>query len=58
MARPDDMAQTTTIDGKTVDYIVRQERGTINRFVYSIAVCWRRSTKTRTRATATPGTAR
>jgi hypothetical protein len=38
MARPADMAQTTTSDGKTVDYVVRQERGTINRFVYSIAM--------------------
>ena len=38
MARPDDMAQTTTIDGKTVDFIVRWERGTINRFIYSIAM--------------------
>lgn len=35
---PPDMAQTTTLDGKTVDYIVRWERGTINRFIYSIAV--------------------
>ncbi|MCA1780894.1 MAG: DUF6351 family protein [Dermatophilaceae bacterium] len=35
---PDDMATTTTIDGQTVDYIVRWERGTINRFIYSIAV--------------------
>ncbi len=32
------MAQTTTMDGDTVDYIVRWERGTINRFIYSIAV--------------------
>jgi hypothetical protein len=38
MARPVDMAQTTTSDGKTVDYIVRHERGTNNRFLYSIAV--------------------
>jgi len=38
MPRPDDMAQTTTIDGKTVDFIVRWERGTINRFLYSIAM--------------------
>jgi hypothetical protein len=38
MARPADMAQTTTIDGLTTDFIVRWERGTINRFVYSIAV--------------------
>jgi hypothetical protein len=36
--RPADLATTTTIDGETVDYIVRWERGTINRFIYSIAV--------------------
>jgi hypothetical protein len=36
--RPGDMAQTTTLDGLTVDYIVRWERGTINRFLYSIAM--------------------
>ncbi|MEN8235775.1 MAG: DUF6351 family protein, partial [Actinomycetota bacterium] len=36
--RPGDMATTTTMDGDTVDYIVRWERGTINRFIYSIAV--------------------
>ena len=36
--RPADMAQTTTMDGLTVDYIVRWERGTINRFLYSIAM--------------------
>jgi hypothetical protein len=36
--RPADMATTTTMDGETVDYIVRWERGTINRFIYSIAV--------------------
>ncbi|MDT8307474.1 MAG: DUF6351 family protein [Anaerolineae bacterium] len=36
--RPADMAQTTTLDGNTVDYVVRWERGTINRFIYSIAV--------------------
>ena len=35
---PPDLAQTTTMDGDTVDYIVRWERGTINRFIYSIAV--------------------
>ena len=38
MPRPADMAQVTTIDGKTVDFIVRWERGTINRFIYSIAM--------------------
>ncbi|HEU0224867.1 MAG TPA: DUF6351 family protein [Steroidobacteraceae bacterium] len=37
-ARPADMAQTTTIEGRTVDFIVRWERGTINRFLYSIAM--------------------
>ena len=36
--RPADMATTTTMDGKTVDFIVRWERGTINRFIYSIAM--------------------
>jgi len=38
MDRPADMAQTTTMEGKTVDFIVRWERGTINRFIYSIAM--------------------
>jgi len=38
MDRPIDMAQTTTMEGKTVDFIVRWERGTINRFIYSIAM--------------------
>jgi hypothetical protein len=36
-ARPADLAQTT-VDGKTVDYIVRRERGTINRAIYEIAM--------------------
>ncbi len=35
---PADLAQTTTSDGLTVDYIVRLERGTINRFIYAIAM--------------------
>ena len=35
---PSDMANTTTIDGKEVPYIVRWERGVINRFIYSMAV--------------------
>lgn len=35
--RPADLAQTTTSDGRTVDYIVRRERGTINRAIYEIA---------------------
>jgi len=36
--RPADIAQTTTSDGKSVDYIVRRERGTINRAIYEIAM--------------------
>jgi hypothetical protein len=35
---PVDIAMTTTLDGQTVPYIVRWERGTINRFVYSVAM--------------------
>lgn len=34
--RPADMAQTTTDTGVTVDYVVRVERGTINRGIYDI----------------------
>ena len=37
-AKPSDLATTTTLDGKTVPYIVRREMGTINRAVYVIAV--------------------
>jgi hypothetical protein len=36
--RPSDMAQTTTSEKLTVDFIVRWKRGTINRFIYSIAM--------------------
>jgi Tannase-like family of unknown function (DUF6351) len=36
--RPTDMAQTTLLDGRTVDYVVRRERGTIDRFIYSFAM--------------------
>ena len=35
---PEDVATTTTIDGEEIPFIVRWERGTINRFVYSIAI--------------------
>ena len=35
---PANIAMTTTLDGQTVPYIVRQERGTINRFIYSVAM--------------------
>src|SRR3990172_1641077 len=35
---PADIAMTTTVDGQSVPYIVRWERGTINRFIYSVAM--------------------
>ncbi len=35
---PADLAETTTSNGLTVDYIVRVERGTVNRFIYAIAM--------------------
>ncbi len=35
---PADIATTTTMDGDTVPYIVRWERGTNNRFIYSVAM--------------------
>jgi len=35
---PADLAMTTTLDGQSVPYIVRFERGTLNRFVYSVAM--------------------
>ena len=35
---PQDMSTTVTLSGDTVNYIVRWERGTINRFIYSIAL--------------------
>ncbi|HFD11941.1 MAG TPA: hypothetical protein ENJ32_05690, partial [Crenotrichaceae bacterium] len=34
---PDDLAMTTLINGDTVPYMIRWERGTMNRFIYSIA---------------------
>jgi hypothetical protein len=36
--RPADVATTTTLDGRTAPFIVRRERGTINRFIYSLAM--------------------
>ena len=36
--RPADIATATTLDGRTVDFVIRWERGTINRFIYSIAM--------------------
>jgi hypothetical protein len=35
---PADLARTTTTQGKTVNYIVRVETGTINRAIYQIAI--------------------
>jgi hypothetical protein len=35
---PADAATTTTLDGDTVPFVVRWERGTINRFIYSVAM--------------------
>jgi hypothetical protein len=35
---PADLAQTTTLDGRTVPYVVRLEQGTIDRFIYSLAM--------------------
>lgn len=34
--RPKDVAQVTTSEGRQVDFIVRRERGTINRAIYDI----------------------
>lgn len=36
--RPENLAETTTIDGATVPYVVRVESGTINRTIYRIAI--------------------
>ena len=38
--KPADLAQTTTLDGRTVDYIVRIEKGVIDRGVYEIAALY------------------
>ncbi|MDM0110273.1 DUF6351 family protein [Variovorax sp. J22R24] len=37
-SRPPDMAQATLADGRKVDFVVRREIGSINRFLYSIAM--------------------
>jgi hypothetical protein len=36
--RPADMATTTLMNGQTVDFVVRWETGTIDRFLYSVAI--------------------
>src|SRR5215218_4980687 len=35
---PADVAQTELLDGRTVPYVFRRERGTINRFIYAISI--------------------
>ncbi|MGH3081556.1 MAG: DUF6351 family protein, partial [Gaiellaceae bacterium] len=35
---PADVAQATLLDGRTVPYVFRRERGTINRFIYAISI--------------------
>ncbi len=35
---PEDLATTMTIEGEEVEFVVRLERGTINRFIYSYAM--------------------
>jgi hypothetical protein len=37
-SRPADMRTVTLADGRTVDFVVRREIGSINRFLYSIAM--------------------
>ena len=38
--KPADLARTTTIDGRTVDYVVRVEKGVIDRGVYELAALY------------------
>ncbi|HEX7311283.1 MAG TPA: DUF6351 family protein, partial [Gaiellaceae bacterium] len=38
LPRPADMTTTTTSTGATVDFVISWERGTIDRFIYTIAV--------------------
>ena len=35
---PTNVAMTTTLDGQTVPYVIRRERGTVNRFIYAISI--------------------
>ena len=37
-SRPPDLATVTLPDGRTVDFVIRREIGSINRFLYSIAM--------------------
>ncbi|MFB3905056.1 MAG: DUF6351 family protein [Acidobacteriota bacterium] len=53
--KPTDVAQVTSLDGHTVDYIVRQESGTINRAIYAIAFLHRPEDPLPDPWTRTPG---
>jgi hypothetical protein len=53
--RPSDIAQVTTSDGHTVDYIVRRESGTINRAIYAISFLHRPEDRLPDPWTKTPG---
>lgn len=52
---PDDVATTTTSTGETVPYVVRIERGTINRAVYETAILHEPGTPVPDPWTSTPG---
>lgn len=52
---PDNAATTTTTTGQTVPYVVRIERGTINRAVYETAILHQPGTPVPDPWTATPG---
>jgi Tannase-like family of unknown function (DUF6351) len=51
---PKDVASTTTIDGKTVAYIVRVETGTLNRAIYQTSVLHDPTTQAKPSHTAPP----
>ncbi len=53
--RPNDLAEVTTTEGKKVPYIVRWERGTINRAIYEVAFLHEPGTPLPDPWTATPG---
>lgn len=51
-SRPADMATTTLTDGRVVDFVVRREVGTLNRFIYSFATLATRGDAAETNSTA------
>ncbi len=51
-SRPADMATTTLTDGRVVDFVVRREVGTLNRFIYSFATLATRGDATDANSTA------